>query len=196
MSNPWFPPMRTLGDDAEQASTVPAITGPAAPQPGSAPPVDRTDLLEEFAPTETARLWVIGAHGGAGETTVAELLGGTATQRRWPRVEPPAPVLLVARTHARGLHAAQLAMRAWAAGQTPSAELIGLLLVDDAPGRLPKPLAHLASTLAGGVPRCWRLGWVPELRTTTTVVDLQLSRGERRPLDQIQSVVSNITKEN
>ena len=87
-------------------------------------------------------------------------------------------------------------MRAWAAGQTPPVQLLGLLLVADAPGRLPKPLAHLASTLAGGVPRSWQLGWIPELRTTTTVVDLELSRGDRRPLDQIQSVVSNITKEN
>src|SRR5690606_18284474 len=115
----------------------------SGPQPDSAPPVDRTDLLGEFVPSETPRLWVVGTHGGAGETTVAELLEGAGTQRRWPR-EAHAPVLLVARTHARGLRAAQLAMRAWAAGQTPPLELIGLLLVADAPGRLPKPLAHLA----------------------------------------------------
>lgn len=196
MSNPWLPASAQAEAGPVTDEDLSPLTGPAAPQPGSAPPVDRTELLQELVPTETSGLWVIGAHGGAGETTVAELLGGTATQRRWPRVEPPAPVLLVARTHARGLRAAQLAMRAWAAGQTPPAELIGLLLVADAPRRAPKPLAQLASTLAGGVPRCWHLGWVPELRITTSVVNLQLSRRDRRPLDQIQSVVSNITKEN
>src|SRR5947209_2023534 len=73
----------------------------------------------EVAGEERAAVWWLGAHGGAGESTLEELFAGSrAAGHAWPLVpasEPPARVVLVARTHAHGLKAAQLAIRDWAA---------------------------------------------------------------------------------
>jgi hypothetical protein len=111
----------------------------------------------------SARLWWVGVHGGAGETTLTTLLPGSrATGHVWPlpigHDEPPPRVILVARTHASGLKAAQDALRDWAAGDLP-VKLLGLVLIADAPGRLPKPLRDLAQLVAGGAPKVWRIPW-------------------------------------
>ncbi|WP_374204991.1 DUF6668 family protein, partial [Actinotalea sp. C106] len=72
--------------------------------------------------------------------------------------------LLVARSHAHGLRAAQKAATHWAAGATPPLQLLGLLVVADAPGRLPRPLRDLAAVVGGGVPHLWHLPWVEDWR--------------------------------
>lgn len=112
--------------------------------------------------------WWIGCHGGAGATTLHhEIPGGVDPGvRAWP-VRPegrPANVVLVARTHARGLTAAQAIARQWAAGQSGGAVLLGLVAVADAPGRLPKSLSGALRFVAGGVPRLWRIPWVEDWR--------------------------------
>jgi hypothetical protein len=43
-------------------------------------------------------------------------------------------------------------------------ELLGLVVVADAPGRLPRPLRDLAELVGGGVPRTWTVPWVEEWR--------------------------------
>jgi hypothetical protein len=73
---------------------------------------------------------------------------------------PAAPVVLVARTSFAGLSAAQRAATEWAAGQLGrSVELLGLVLIADAPGRAPRQLRHLEEVVVGGVPRTWRIAW-------------------------------------
>lgn len=57
--------------------------------------------------------------------------------------------MLVARTNARGLRAAQLAATEWASGDVP-VHLEGLVLLADAPGRLPKALKQFVRLVAGG----------------------------------------------
>lgn len=113
-------------------------------------------------------VWVVGCHGGAGETTLARLIPGARPGgRAWPVHDftghPPADaapwVLLVARTHLAGLTAAQQAVAAWAARDTPPVFLVGLVLSADAPGKLPRPLAQLAAVIGGGVPAVWQLPW-------------------------------------
>ncbi len=182
--NPWLPsvPAQESSETGTSVATV-IPTGATAPQP-AVTGVDRADRLAEVTVTDGAPVWVVGAHGGAGESTVADLLGGVATAHRWPRRVDPAPVLLVARTHATGLRRAQLAMRSWAAGQTPAVRLLGLLLVADAPGRLPKQLEHTAQTLGGGVPHVWRMPWVEDLRV--------LPAAEIRPPRQVTKVLAEI----
>jgi len=69
----------------------------------------------------------------------------------------------VARTHAHGLRAAQSAIREWAAGDAPVL-LLGLVLIADAPGRLPHALRQLADLIAGGVPAVWSLPWIEAWR--------------------------------
>lgn len=112
-------------------------------------------------------LWLSSCHGGAGTSTLAVLLTNSASAGRyWP---VPAPtgnsrVLLVARSHAAGLLAAQGAVAQWAAGVLPSVQLLGLAVIADAPGKRPKPLSDLVRLIAGGVPRLWELPWVEAFR--------------------------------
>jgi hypothetical protein len=70
----------------------------------------------------------------------------------------------VARTTAAGLHAAQQLTRQWATGSL-DVELVGLVLIADARGRLPRALRELAALVAGGAPELWELPWVEAWRT-------------------------------
>lgn len=78
-------------------------------------------------------------------------------------------MMVVARTHAAGLYAAQQALREWAAGGSPPVALLGLVLVADAPGRLPRRLAHLATVVAGAAPASMRVPFIQRLRVGETV---------------------------
>ena len=116
-----------------------------------------------------ALLW-LSAHGGSGVTTLqaATGLGGDNTYLL-PVAEGLCPVLMlvVARTHAHGLLCAQqLAVQAASSDDLASAtyHLAGLVLVADAPGKLPKPLAELAHLISGGYPRTWRVPYVEAWR--------------------------------
>jgi hypothetical protein len=143
-------------------------------------------------PRETVRLWWLGVHGGAGETTLAQLLEGSwETGHAWPQTdasatEPP-NVILVARTNARGLRAAQLAAIEWASGSVP-VHLHGLVLIADAPGRLPKALKDFALVVAGGVPRVWRLPWVEAWRLGEPVCAETAPRAVAAFLDELRAL--------
>ncbi|GGU51453.1 DUF6668 family protein [Streptomyces daghestanicus] len=109
--------------------------------------------------------WV-GTHGGAGVTTLAEVYGGQDCGRDWPGPAGPARVALVARTHAAGLAAAGRALDAFRHGEAPPGlGLDSVVLVADAPGRLPRPLARQVRLLEAAVAvhrvpwvAAWRLG--------------------------------------
>ena len=126
--------------------------------------------LRSFRAARPTWCWFVGAHGGAGESTLAALLPNAgAGEHRWP-IHPDGDVpdvVLVARTSLTGLTAARAALTQWAAGGTPPVRLLGLVLMPDAPGRLPKPLRDLAEVVAGGVRdrAVWHLPWVEEWRT-------------------------------
>ncbi|WP_327324117.1 hypothetical protein OG735_17545 [Streptomyces sp. NBC_01210] len=109
--------------------------------------------------------WV-GAHGGAGASTLAKVLGGTDIGCRWPDASrgEPARVMLVARTHADGMRAASRALDALREGRHPKGmELVALVLVADAPGRLPFPLARRVRVLRSVAP-VRRVSWIPAWR--------------------------------
>ncbi|WP_436788049.1 DUF6668 family protein [Yinghuangia sp. YIM S10712] len=94
-------------------------------------------------------------------------VGADSGIRAWP-VRPDSGmtyVILVARTHVRGLTAAQTAARQWASGHANGVVLLGLVAVADAPGRLPKDLRESLRFVAGGVPRLWRIPWVEAWRS-------------------------------
>jgi hypothetical protein len=171
--NPWLtrPDMHDPAPDESLPLLAPhgRPTGPTTPQEGVVAP-DRVDRLPS-RPLDTGhRLVVVGAHGGAGESTLAALdPGWAAGGQAWP--EPAAgatvPVIVVCRTHGAGLNAARLAAQQWASGAVPSVDLLGLAAIDDAPGRLPKPLRDLLKVAAGGYPRLWRIPWSEAWRTGT-----------------------------
>lgn len=174
--NPWLAATQEASAEAVTSFTpqsvlsvddAPPVTGPARPQQG-VDELDAVDRLPRRTPAVPALAWWLGAHGGAGESTLAEYLPGSrAADHAWPTsADPssPAPVVLVCRSHARGLRAAQRALTDWASGAVPGVELLGLVVVADAPQRLPKPLRDLSRLVAGGAPRVWHLPWIEAAR--------------------------------
>ena len=184
--NPWLTPMTPTEPHPEPAAPRPApptTTGPTHPQRGIPVP---SRLLPIASRSTPAPLWILGVHGGAGETTIADLIpGAVAAGHAWPRLwDSSSRVLMTARSNAAGLHAAQAAAQQWASGHVDQVELIGLVILADAPGRLPRPLKDLADLVAGGVPRTWRIGWIDSWR-----------RGEPAALDNAPRDVRHMVRD-
>ncbi|MBH1934138.1 hypothetical protein I5Q34_07485 [Streptomyces sp. AV19] len=138
------------------------MTGPSAPQPGAVPPPSGGLPVLPWPHDPGTGWWWLGCHGGAGVSMLTQAVpGGLDANRAWPQLpgHAPARVVLVARTSFHGLTAAQQAARQWAAGAVPGAVLLGLVLVADTPGRLPRPLRDLHHLVTGGVPRTWDVPW-------------------------------------
>ena len=113
----------------------------------------------------------LGAHGGSGVTTLAAAVGGgvdASMLRPGPQCAGPIAVVVVARTSAQGLGRAQeIAARAAEEGMSVlgiAATVLGLALVADAHGRLPKPLAELRHLVSGAYPHVWDVPWVEAWR--------------------------------
>ncbi|KOU60328.1 hypothetical protein ADK57_30560 [Streptomyces sp. MMG1533] len=108
----------------------------------------------------------VGTHGGAGTSTLAAVYGGHDCGRDWPGPADPRPVLLVARTHGAGLSAVLHTLELFRHGKVPPGlGLDAVVLVADAPGRLPRPLAQRVRVIESAtdvhrVPwvQAWRLG--------------------------------------
>jgi hypothetical protein len=168
-ANPWLTAPTTRPNPP--SSPPPELSthhGATAPQ-ASVPTPDTADRLPRKQTEQTATVWWLGTHGGAGESTLAGLAAKTrAASHAWPVPSPhtgPHRVVLVARTNYAGLLSAQRAATEWASGSLDEGvELIGLVLIADAPGRLPKPLRDYAQLIAGGVPRLWHLPWIDSWR--------------------------------
>ncbi|GGT34763.1 DUF6668 family protein [Streptomyces chromofuscus] len=132
------------------------VRGPVAgaPEPEPAPLSART--ARRFS-------WV-GTHGGSGVSTLATVYGGQDCGRDWPGPADPRSVLLVARTHATGLACAVHALETFRRREVPAGlDLDAVVLVADAPGRLPRPLAQRIR-LIESVIDVYRVPWVPAWR--------------------------------
>lgn len=191
-NNPWL--SQPSEPDEVAPSTAPPVparpTGPSAPQRG-VPAPDQVDQLPTCDQPQSSGLWWLGVHGGAGESTLATLTPAwRAAEHAWPRqLDAIARVLLVARTNMRGLRAAQAAATQWAAGLVPHAEVVGLVLVADAPGRLPRPLRETAQVVSGGVPRTWSVPWVETWRLGELAAPSDAPRAVRRLLDELHALI-------
>ncbi|WP_425584566.1 DUF6668 family protein [Streptomyces levis] len=131
----------------------PPVTGT---DPGSAEPAHDRAAPRRFS-------WV-GTHGGAGVSTLAAVYGGHDSGRAWPGAGAPPSVLLVARTHAAGLDTLAGAVEVFRRGQAPpELDLDAVVLVADAPGRLPRPLAQRVKALESVID-VYRVPWVPAWR--------------------------------
>jgi hypothetical protein len=169
-------------------------SGVSAPQSG-VPLPSRNDRLPRSEQAWPARVWWLGVHGGAGESTLAALAEGTRPAgHAWPIPVTPGTthhVALVARTHYAGLTAAQHAATEWASHSVgDGVQLAGLVLIADAPGRLPKPLRDLENVIGGGVPHVWHLPWVDAWRFGPVSVSDSLPR-EFRDLFAALSLAPN-----
>ncbi|MES5824491.1 DUF6668 family protein [Streptomyces sp. RG80] len=110
------------------------------------------------------RFSFVGTHGGAGVSTLAAVYGGHDCGRDWPGPDAPPSVLLVARTHATGLAAVLRTVDVFRRGTAPyGLDLDAVVLVADAPGRLPKPLAHQVRVIESLID-VYRVPWVADWR--------------------------------
>ena len=168
-SNPWLDSPRRSAEPPSPADALAVqppvavpVTGPQQPQRDVPVPHVQLPVSDR---SKTPALWVVGAHGGAGETSLAALdPAWAAADHAWPRSPGRPSVVLACRSSAAGLLAAQAAATQWAAGLVPDVELLGLVIVADAPGRLPRPLRDLAQLVSGGVPRTWSIPWIESWR--------------------------------
>jgi hypothetical protein len=165
-----FPtPTRDEPTDAIGRATPPPPAPPptvvrstAMVPPYLAPPVPMPPPRSDPGRLSPRSVCWVAAHGGAGTTTLAVVVGGVDVGCRWPdpaRGEP-AQVVLVARTHASGLRMASRALNAVREGRHPAGmTVVGLVLVADAPGRLPRELLRRIKVLRAAV-QVWRVPWV------------------------------------
>jgi len=132
----------------------------------SPPPVDGRIVEVDPWAVPPSSVGLLAAHGGAGVSTLLRCglleAGAVDVRRRWPA---GGPVLLVARTATAGLEAARDLARQHASGTgCVDVRLVGLVLVADAPGRLPARVRELADLVCGAFARTWHVPWVEEWR--------------------------------
>lgn len=135
----------------------------AAPRRAEAAPVP---IATHRAPSPAPFVWV-GAHGGAGVSSLAEVSGlGLELSKTWPapHLGWPSAVALVCRTSAAGLDAGTSFLHAWASHSVPGVTVVALVAVADSPGRLPKGLRTRLHELSGAVPSTFSVPWVPAWR--------------------------------
>ncbi|MDX2698443.1 hypothetical protein PV416_19835 [Streptomyces ipomoeae] len=129
-------------------------------QSAPAPPVAEV-------PSTAHRLAWVAAHGGAGTSTLAAVFGGIDAGRNWPRPDQGEPnsILLAARTHAAGLQAVSWTLDLFRRDdQPPGLKLAAVVLVADAPGRLPRQLLQRIKVIGSAI-EVHRVPWVPAWRT-------------------------------
>lgn len=166
--NPWLPIEESPASAVvtEERADVPSV-GPTAPQAG-VPAPDWVDRLRKGR-MPAAPLFIVGAHGGSGETSLASLHPSwQATGHQWPIVDGEAHVVVAARSSMNGMLAAQRALTEWASGELQGVSVLGLVIVADAPGRQPRALRDMERVVAGGAPRHWSLPWIDAWRLGET----------------------------
>jgi hypothetical protein len=146
-----------------------------------------------------ARCSVVAAHGGAGVSALLRAglaeAGAVDAGRVWPDT---GLVLLVTRTSTSGLeHAQALVCQHAAVGVEPArAPLLGLVLVADAPGRLPARMAELADLLCGTVSHSWQVPWLTEWRLASGDEPLPVHPEVSRLCKDLQALIgARITAE-
>ena len=193
----WLQALQDTPEPVQAPAVLETPAGPARPQRGvrwaSGTGVPRMPVAGPVP-----AVWVMGAHGGAGESTLSALLeGAVATDHAWPVREERGGqddqaedvVLLVCRSNSAGLRAAQLAAIEYGSGSLPGSlpgSLAGLVVMADAPGRLPKALADQLRLVAGAVPHLWQVPWVEAWRTATAPDTAALPSAVRGVLDKIR----------
>jgi len=191
--NPWLSRPITPEPSAPLYTHAPTDrpTGPRVPQHG-VPAPDRVDQLPTYSHARAADLWWLGAHGGAGESSLSALVPEwPAAGHGWPRTPgvKRARVVVAARSNMRGLRAAQLAATQWAAGLVPHAQVVGLVIVADAPGRLPRALRDFSQLVAGGFPRAWNVPWIEPWRLGDSPDLATAPREVRRLVDDLRALL-------
>ena len=137
----------------------------AVPTESDRAPVWETPVTRK--PGRAPAIWLLGAHGGAGVSTVESMWDPAADSRRgWPAAESAPFVVIVARMHVTGLDAAHRLCLQHQAGEVGGCELLGLVTVAAAPGKPALPLVRRRELVAAAAGASWHIDWVPDLLTT------------------------------
>lgn len=119
------------------------------------------------ADSRTPVIWLLGAHGGAGVSTLESMWAPAAdSQRGWPSAEKAPFVVVVARMHTVGLNAAHRLCLQHQAGEVGGCSLLGLVTVAASPGKPDLTLSRRRELVAAAAGASWHIDWVPELLTS------------------------------
>lgn len=141
-------------------------------------------------------VWLLGVHGGAGASTLANVLAPAADSgRRWPGVfdrESPF-VVLVARETIAGLTRAHDLLRQHHAGFAGPSEVLGLITVAARPGRMPAEIRRYREVVGSLTGHLWQVPWYEEwtlvepekLPVWTPGTGLPQRRRKIDPLDEV-----------
>ena len=128
---------------------------------------ERTSVEVRFDPYPVAApgpaVWLLGAHGGAGVSTLAQYWSFADDARRlWPcgdaRGTESPYVVVVCRDTIQGLSSAHDLILEYR-NRGLACELLGLVTVANAPGPAPKEVRQLRSIVTGAVQQYWAIGW-------------------------------------
>ncbi|MEW1736234.1 DUF6668 family protein [Nocardia beijingensis] len=153
---------RTALNRARAKASARAVVAP--------PPAQRAAVWDRPVPVGRGAIpggrpplvWLLGAHGGAGVTTLERLLAPAADcHRRWPApIGRESPyVLVVARATVIGLAAADALLRQHHAGLAGDSTVVGLVTVAARPGRLPAAIRRDRDLYSGLVEHLWHVDW-------------------------------------
>lgn len=165
-------PLHSSGDHLPVPASDNGATphGLKLPSPDRLAPV-RDHPLHTHGAGRPPVFWTLGAHGGAGASTLARAWAPAGNSlRSWPAADKYPLVVVVARTHITGLRAAHDLVLQATARQVGGSVFLGLVTVADAPGRLPQTLrrklevVETAARTAGG--QTWQLPYLDEYRVT------------------------------
>lgn len=155
------PPTSGMSEAASQAVDAMIDTPPTA---------RRAPTRTEPLPTTAAYpplFAVLGAHGGAGASTLAHWwIHAADTGRAWPAAAASTQrVVVTARECLPGLTAAADRLREWRAHVTPTGvDVVALVLIAARPGDVPRPVRRYADTIADLVDGAvHRIGWHEQL---------------------------------
>lgn len=182
-------PVRQQGEQQQQRAQhrVPAWSASGS---GAVAPLLPADRLPRRTVQQAPAMWVLGVHGGAGESVLASVLEGAAqADHAWPVGPGAAPVLLTARTTMSGLRALQHAVADWASGET-DALLVGVVLIADSPTSLPRHMTDVIRRLESVAPRAWHLPWCMAWREIASPTVAEADRRLRHNLTNLASYLT------
>lgn len=158
--------LSVVPDPEQEVSIVAAVVEevhdlPASPIEGELPVA--SSPLESGSSTAPA-FWCVGAHGGAGATTLAQLWApaGDAGQV-WPAAEEFTTCVVVCRSTMTGLDAAHSVVLQGQRDDRTGCTVLGVVVIADSPGKLSKPLKQKISVLAE-LSTLWHIGYEHGIR--------------------------------
>ena len=156
------------GRPVTQRVALPPPARPPAPRPARLPRLGahrgKSALRTPAGAREQLEVTLLGSHGGSGATCLSVVLPGVELADKAWSCNGDRPVVLVCRSHHRGLTSAQDHAREHRDGDCGPVALLGVVVVADSPGRVPSPLQRLERLLAGALPVLGQVPWIPAWR--------------------------------